>query len=79
MAYTEDFGDNDITNLRTIDVESNIVNVKRLDPYGFWKCSLNRGAIAPELSGQYTSFYEAERAVIAYYSGKGKEAKEIVK
>ena len=75
MAYTEDFGPNDASIDRTIELENNVIHVRRSDPYGFWRCSYERGAIPQELKGSYTSYYEAEKAVLAWLEGKGKEVK----
>ena len=43
------------------------------DPYGFWKISSSKGTTPKELTGQYTSLNECERAVGAYILHKKKE------
>lgn len=75
MPYTEDFGPNDAAIDRTFELENNVLHVRRADPYGFWTCSYERGPVPQELSGSYTSFYEAEKAVLSYLERKKKEVK----
>lgn len=75
MAYTEDFGPLDAAIDRTFELENNVLHVRRSDPYGFWHCSYERGPVPVELNGSYTSFYEAEKAVLSYLERKKKEVK----
>lgn len=71
MAYTEDFGSNELSNVRSIPYgTNNAIRAERRDPYGFWHCSLERGPISKELSGVYTSYSEAEKAIKAFLERK---------
>lgn len=71
MAYTEDFGSNDLSNVRSFPYgTNNAIRAERRDPYGFWHCSLERGPIAKELSGVYTSFEEAQKAIKTFLERK---------
>jgi len=75
MAYTDDFGSNDALTDRTFNVGDNVIHVRRLDPYGFWHCSYERGPVPEVLSGAYTSFDQAEKAVLGYLETKKREVK----
>lgn len=75
MAYTEDFSPNDALIDRTFELENNVLHVRRTDPYGFWHCSYERGPVPAELGGSYTSFYEAEKAVLNYLEKKKRDVK----
>ena len=73
MPWTEDFTSNELSLDRTFEVGNNVLHVRRKDPYGFWTCSYEKGPVPQELSGAYTSFYEAEKAVLSYLNAKGRE------
>lgn len=65
MAYTEDFGPQDISE-KTFEVDNNVIRIRRTDPYGFCHISYEKGTVPEHLKGSYTSYYEAEKAVLAY-------------
>lgn len=70
----------DLSKQRTLTLEGgNAVNITSRDPYGFWYISWERGQLPETLRGAYTSFTEAERAVLVYLSQKGKEVKAVTK
>lgn len=64
--YTEDFHSNELPSVREFKVDNNVLRATRTDPYGFVSISYERGTIPEELKGDYTSFYEAEKAITAY-------------
>lgn len=68
MAYTEDFHgtSGDLPNVRTYEVDNNVLRAIRTDPYGFVHISYERGVIPEELKGNYTSFYEADQVIQSY-------------
>jgi hypothetical protein len=71
MAYTEDFGTNDATNIRKTPYgTNNAICAERRDPYGLWHLSLERGPISRELTGAFTSYEEAQKAIQAFLSKK---------
>lgn len=45
---------------------------KAYDPFGFVRVHVSKGSVPVELSGQYTSFMEAEQSIEAYLRKKGK-------
>lgn len=68
----------DIPNVRYVDLgTNNRVVLTRKDPYGFWFVSYERGATPATLSGAYTTFSDAERAVAQYLTTQGKVIKNI--
>lgn len=76
MAYTEDFhGENDASLDRTYQIDNNVLHVKKEDPYGFWFCHYEKGPVPEILSGAYTSFEQADRAVRYYIQEKSKTLK----
>lgn len=55
------------TKVRTIKLaDGQEIYFKRNDPYGLISITFLRGSPPKELSGQYTSFFEAERSVEIY-------------
>ena len=75
----DDFaGDKDLSNDRKFILDKNVLHVRKDDPYGFWTCAYEKGAVPVELSGQFTSFYEAKRAVETYLRRMNKEVKEVL-
>jgi|DEB19_MinimDraft_3_1074340.scaffolds.fasta_scaffold00353_15 hypothetical protein len=66
MAYTEEFEVSEYEIDRSFKVDNNVLHVRRHDPYGFWLCHYEKGTVPAELTGSYTSFYEAEKAVLSY-------------
>lgn len=71
--------DKDLAAVRTFQLDNNKVIVTKEDPYGFWSIKFEKGRIPSELSGQFTSFDIAEKAVLHYLKNKSKEVKEITK
>lgn len=68
----------DIPSVRYVETGGpNRIVLKRIDPYGFWYASMEKGTIANELSGAYTTFWDAEKAVAAYLEKNGKEIRSI--
>lgn len=72
------FGDKDLANERIFSVGKNKLRVKKSDPYGFWNCSYEKGITPEELSGSFTSFEEARKAIENYFTKNGKEFNEVV-
>lgn len=71
MAYTEDFGSNDAPNIRKIPYgTNNAICAERRDPYGLWHLSLERGSISKELTGAFTSYEEANKAIKTFLERK---------
>lgn len=66
---TTDFGPNDISE-KTFEVDNNVIRIRRTDPFGFCHISYERGTIPEHLKGSYTSYYEAEKAVLAYLESR---------
>lgn len=48
------------------------------DPHGFVKVSLPKGPAPKSLSGEFTSFYEAEKHIIAHLTQKPEKTKTKV-
>jgi len=71
--------DKDLSNDRTLKLDNNTVHIRKSDPYGFWSISMERGQIPHKLKGHYTSFTEAEKAIMHYLNEKGREVKEVSK
>jgi len=60
-------GPNDITSVRELKLETgNTLYVKRTDPYGFFRFSLERGAVPDWMKGNYTSLQEVQKAIQQY-------------
>ena len=66
---TTDFGPNDISE-KTFEVENNVIRIRCTDPFGFCHISYERGTVPEYLKGAYTSYYEAEKAVLAYLESR---------
>lgn len=72
--------DKDLSLDRTMNLNNNVVHIRKDGPYGFWFISLEKGNLPVHLKGSYTSFYEAEKAVTLYYvNEKGRDLKPAVK
>lgn len=69
---TTDFGPNDISE-KTFEVENNVIRIRRTDPFGFCYISYERGTVPEHLKGSYTSYYEAEKAVLAYLESRSQK------
>lgn len=78
MDLDDFFGDKDLSNDRKFILDKNVLHVRKTDPYGLWHCAYERGQVPSELSGQFTSFDEAKKAVESYLKNRGKELKEVV-
>lgn len=56
---------------KTLYTYDNKVNFISEDPYGFWRISLDRGAVSKELAAQrFTTYSEALKAAEKYYAEK---------
>lgn len=67
----------DLGRHRTLALENgNKVHFKCSDPFGFWTINMDKGKIPESLSGNYTTFDHAEKAMRAYLNSKGKEVAE---
>lgn len=70
----EDFDVVDNTPSRTKEFTYNdvIYVLTANDPYGMWTISSKRGSsVSASLQGQFTSFSEAEKAIVKYHSEAG--------
>ena len=63
---TEDQQDTETTKIRDKTYKGRIFTLKCSDPYGFWTVHPKDGPVPEMLSGTYTTFWDAERAVEAY-------------
>lgn len=59
--------------------EKNKILLRREDPYGFWKFSLERGFIPQSLDGTYTSVSEAEKILEAHLTQVKKQEVKVLK
>ena len=65
----------DLGRHRTLALENgNKVHFKCHDPFGFWTVNFDKGQMPDALSGHYTSFEYAEKAVRAYLQTAEKPA-----
>lgn len=78
MDLDEFFGDKDLSSDRKFILDKNVLHVRRTDPYGFWHCQYEKGAVPEELTGSFTSFDEAKKAVEIYFNRTKKEIKEVI-
>lgn len=78
MDIDDFFGDKDLSNDRKFVLGKNVLHVRKQDPYGFWKCSYEKGPVPQDLSGHFTSFDEAKKAIEKYLTSQNKEVKEII-
>lgn len=62
----------DLANVRVFETGTFKAKLTRTDPYGFIHVSYDKGVVPRELSGQYTTFIDAERACAAYAQRVGK-------
>lgn len=77
MSYTEDFGPEDISE-KTFEVDNNVIRIRRVNPFGFCHISYERGTVPEHLKGAYTSYHEAEKAVLAYLESKPQKTVKAV-
>ena len=60
-------GPNDYPAVREIDLgNNNKLYVRKTDPYGFFKFSLEHGQLPNWIKGDYTSISETEKAIAKY-------------
>lgn len=79
MIADELVGPNDITSVREVPLDSgNILYIRRTDPYGFINFTLQRGRVPDWMSGNYTSWTEAQKAVQQYLVQRRLEANQVV-
>ena len=63
---------------RTIELENgNILRLEAKDPYGFIHLSLEHGQLPEDMTGVFTSWFEAERAAERYQSRRKMALAEI--
>lgn len=55
-----------------------MIHLRAEDPYGFVKITFEKGPLPDILSGMYTSFVEAERAVQAWQRGREKQVADAL-
>lgn len=54
-------------NKRTMTIPNgNKIHFERTDPYGFWYVHHDKGTMPDSMTGAYTTYDQAERAVMAY-------------
>lgn len=78
-AYSSDYFDEtrDTPRTRTILLDNgNKLHVTASDPYGLFTIHFDKGQIPESLSGQYTSYDEAMKAIKVYLQNKKKEIVE---
>lgn len=58
-------------NKRTLHLTNgNKVHVERQDPYGFWYVHYDKGPMPDQMTGAYTTYDQAEKAVVSYLKNK---------
>lgn len=68
----------DLPRDRQIKLETgNIYHIIQKDPYGFWHIHMDKGPVPEVLSGAYTTYGKAEKAVNKYISDTGKIKAEL--
>lgn len=68
----------DATSKKIYELETgNKIIVERKNPYGFIGISLERGITPESLTGQFTSYDEADKAITSYLSLRNKVLKEV--
>jgi hypothetical protein len=74
--YLDDIRDRD-DRVRQFEWEGKTWTLRAENPYGFWKIHTEKGPLAAELSGAYTSYIQAEMDIKkwAFEQGKMKENK----
>lgn len=60
------------SNKRTFEYPDFTATLERHDPYGLISIKFNKGVTPPSIAGNYTSFFEAERALETYVNSKKK-------
>lgn len=80
IDFDPEVSDKDLSNDRVLELKNgNKVHIKKQDPYGFWRVSMERGQIPDTLKGEYTSANEAEKAVRHYLMNDHRRTVEAVK
>ena len=62
-----------LTSIHSFQNLNNKIYAKRLDPYGHWYLSFERGENPPEFKGAFTELEYAEKAIDAYLLRKNKK------
>jgi hypothetical protein len=57
---------------RVIELDNNKIHFRAKDPYGHWFVNFDKGQIPDSLKSAFTSFYEAEKRVLAYLREKNR-------
>lgn len=71
--------DPNTTSRRIYDLEGgNKLHCERKNPYGFISIHQDKGAVPPQLSGDYTSYDEADKAIRVYLNEKQKAVLEVI-
>lgn len=71
--------DKDLASVRIFQLDNNKVIVEKDHQYGFWSIKFEKGRMPDKLTGMYTSFSEAEKAVKSWLDMKNKEVREVTK
>lgn len=71
--------DKDLSSVRTFQLDNNKVIVTKEDPFGFWSIKFEKGRLPDDLSGHFTSFDKAEKAVNVWLERKNRDVKEVSK
>lgn len=67
-------GPNDLMPTRTLVLDNgNEVNVKKEPVYGFWTIHMKHGQVPDKLTGHYTSFEDAKRALLRHVWDRKRE------
>jgi hypothetical protein len=78
IGFDDPVGPNDITSVREIPLDNgNILRAYRENPYGFVRFKLDKGQIPEWMRGDYTSYYEADKAIQQYLAQRQMEAEKI--
>ncbi len=74
--YLDEIRDRD-DRIRQFDYEGTKWGLKASNPYGFWKINMEHGRVPDVLAGQYTSWVQAEQAIVRYTNVSAKEKNDI--
>jgi hypothetical protein len=75
---TDDFIQDEVTKTRQVIYKDREFTLKCSDPFGFWSIQPKDGPAPEVLSGRYTSFWDAEKAVEAYMNALTMKKEAIV-
>jgi len=77
--HDEDIVDNTPSRTKEFTHNDVIYVLTANDPYGMWTISSKRGSsVSPTLQGQFTSFSEAEKAIVRYHSAAGAKKEQYL-